>query len=161
MSPYFIDFEGFQYRGQYIIKELCIMDVDKPLQPLYYMFTPITNWSRLSVDERLQFGYQKKYIHHIDWYAGHVLYSQKAIMQQIKQDFQLWDVGIFYVMDRFNGDKLKFLKQEFPQLRMSNYNITFHSLPRISSNIQCIYCNHGAHCAYLKCMRLCYHYIPA
>jgi hypothetical protein len=38
MSPFIIEFEAFQHRGHYKLKELCIMDMENPLSPLYFIF---------------------------------------------------------------------------------------------------------------------------
>ena len=160
MGPYFIDFEAFHYRGHYKIKELCIIDVDSPLTPLYIVFDSHSSWMELGEEEQYQYTYQTRKIHHIKWCEGDVKYCSNCIMHHIKNCFPCCSNGLFYVMDsQHNGQKVKFLKQEFPELKILNYNITFKSLPNITKNITCLFREHGDHCAYLKCMRLCCHYM--
>ena len=161
MGPHFIDFEAFQYQGQYKIKELCIIDVDKPLTPLYYVFDSPSSWRELDDDQQYQYSYQTRKIHHLKWHEGDNCYCANCVMYHIKNDFPYWCNGIFYVMDCYNGQKVKFLMQEFPELNIVNYNVTFKQLPYITRNITCLHRDHGVHCAYLKCMRLCYHYMNA
>ena len=161
MPPYFIDFEAFQYQSHYTMKELCIIDVDKPFSPLYFLFGPSTKWQDLEHERQRQHEYQTREIHHIEWNEGVTRNCPKCVMYHIKQWFPLWSSGIFYVMDRHNGQKMKFLKEKLPQLNIVNYNMTFNNLPMISGNIACIYREHGEHCAYLKCVRLCSHYMNA
>ena len=69
--------------------------------------------------------------------------------------------AIFYVMDQVDGAKINYLKEEFPELNLINYNVVFNSLPLIPHNIKCFHREHGDHCAYLKCMRLYHNYICA
>ena len=106
-------------------------------------------------------SYQSRKIHHLKWHEGGSRYCSNCVMYRIRNDFPSWCSGIFYVMDCCNGQKVKFLMHEFPELNIVNYNMTFKNLPCISRNITCIHREHGHHCAYLKCMRLCCHYMNA
>ena len=48
-SVCFIDFEAFYDNdGQYIVKEMCIMNVDNMFYPLHYVFKPILKWNNLA-----------------------------------------------------------------------------------------------------------------
>jgi len=53
MGPFFIDFEAFQHgSGKFLIKELCILDIDRPLFPLYFLFEPLQEWSTLTTAQK-------------------------------------------------------------------------------------------------------------
>jgi hypothetical protein len=158
MPPYFIDFEAFRYKkNNYIIKELAMLDVNKPLVPLYYVFKNVKPWSALTLEERMQFTFLSKYIHHLTWCEGTSRFCADCIWYHLKLLFPDCESGITYVMG--GGEKLKFLQELFPKLRLVQYNITFKSLPMIAPSIQCLHRQHGEHCAYRKTLRLFHHYI--
>ena len=143
-----------------VLKELCVVDVDQPFAPLYYLFAPRGGWQQLSERQRTTYDFERDSIHHLDWAEGHIRYCRKCVMHHIKQAFpNSWSGSLFYVMEaQANGQKLKFLEKEFPELHLLNYNITFDNLPFLPGNIICPHRFHGQHCAYLKCMRLCAHF---
>jgi hypothetical protein len=157
MSPFFIDFEAFQHGdGKFRIKELCIMDVEQPLTPLYFLFKAERKWNSLTSGEQQTYSYQQRYLHHLCWEEGRTRYCRKCVWHHIKMQFPECRNHIFYVMGK---QKLEFLKEVFPSLNFCEYNITFHQLPQIADNISCFYRYHGEHCACLKCYRLYTHYI--
>ena len=157
MAIYFIDFEAFQYKDEaFVIKELCVLNVDRPLLPLYFMFGPVEPWHMLSTSARKQYRYQSKHIHGLEWSEGVSRYCRSCVLHHIKLAFPLCMAGIFYVMGK---EKTEFLTGEFPDLNFVEYNITFNNLPLLPSNLVCYHREHGEHCAYRKCLRLCHHYV--
>ena len=54
MGPYIIDFEAFQHGDeQFKIKEICVLDVDRPLAPLYVLYEADRSWDSLTSSEQL------------------------------------------------------------------------------------------------------------
>lgn len=156
MPPYFIDFEAFRYKKEkFLIKELAMVDVDKPLTPIYFIFNAKTGWQQLTSDQKLQFKYQSNHIHHLRWNEGVSRYCKACVWHHMKTDFPLCESAITYVMGK---EKMTFLKQQFPKLRLVEYNITFKALPDIPKTIMCVHREHGEHCAYRKTLRLFHHY---
>lgn len=132
-----------------------MLDVDKPLTPLYYIFVANNLWNDLPSDEKVQYRYQSRYIHKLLWNEGHSRYCKECIWHHIKDVFPYSDTAITYVMGK---EKMDFLKKEFPKLPLVEYNITFNTLPDIPKTIMCLHNEHGEHCAYRKTMRLFHHY---
>ena len=157
MGPYFIDFEAFRNKNeQFILKELVMIDVDKPLTPLYYIFGPPKPWMCLDRSARRQYSFQTKMIHHLCWNEGGTRYCKECIWQHMKLSFPECDRRVCYVM---GAEKMMFLKKEFPHLCLVEYNITFKTLPFLLSNVMCVLGrDHGEHCAYRKTLRLLQHY---
>ncbi len=140
------------------MKELCILDVDRPLHPLYFIFTPPYTWSTLSANEQETFDYQERYLHQLSWSEGESRYCRKCIYHHIKENFVGCESSIFYVMGH---EKCKVLAKTFPKLNFMEYNVTFKKLSPTPHNIVCHYRNHGEHCAALKCFQLYDHYISS
>lgn len=156
MPPYFIDFEAFKYKNNdFIIKELVILDVSRPLTPLYYLFEAPTPWRHLSVDEKIQHRFVTKNIHNLRWSEGDVRYCKECVWHHIKNVFPDCRSALTYVM---GPEKMQFLKEEFPELNLVEYNVTFKTLPQIPITIHCLHREHGEHCAYRKTLRLFHHY---
>jgi hypothetical protein len=158
MGPYFIDFEAFQHgSGTYKIKELCIIDVDRPLSPLYFVFSAPKRWSALTLEQQKTFEYETTNLHGLHWDEGTIRYCRRCIWYWIKTTFPHCRNTVFYVMGK---QKMDFLQQEFSELKFCEYNITLHNLPYLPPNIKCLYREHDLiHCACLKCYRLFQHYI--
>jgi len=133
MAPFFIDFEAFQHGNEdIIIKELCIVDANNPLIPLYFIFHPIKNWCYLDLARQKTYNYQFQNIHNLGWNEGTSHYCRRCVYYYIKQAFPYeYRNGIFYVMGE---QKLNFLKQQFTHLKFCLYNITFDDLPALSTN---------------------------
>lgn len=158
-GPFFIDFEAFQHEGETIIKELCIMECNRPLLPIYYIFSPPYDYKNIEYPMKKSISWQTKNFHYLHWSEGDRIFCPCCVMRHIKEIFPAWDLGIFYVMESvIDGPKVKTLKDAFPLLDIVNYNVTFKSLPPVPANISCFYREHGDHCAYLKCMRMLQHY---
>jgi hypothetical protein len=157
---YFIDFEAFQHGEEDPqFKELCIIDASRPMEPLYYVFQPSMNWEELPSERQSTYNYNTRRIHHLHWLDGITRYCKKCIMHHVKMKFPNWSNGLFYVLDKVEGPKVKFLKQEFPQLNIVNYNgLTFKTLPTPSIHMDCPYRPHGKHCAFQKCLQLYTHF---
>lgn len=163
MSIYFMDFEGFQ-SGQTtpVLKELVIISVENPLNPLYFNFMPPMTWDVLDAEQRRNYHYQTSRLHHIQWFEGYARYCKTCLWYHLTLAFPDWQQGIFFVMDRAHGTKIAHLRQEFPQLNIQPYTcVTFRSLPELTEHHKCPYRDHGEHCAYLKCLKLYQHYIHA
>ena len=148
-GPYFVDFEAFQHGNErFQVKELCVIDVDFPLEPLYFLFE---SQAPTSPEAQTTYNYQTNHIHHLHWNEGTSRYCKACIIYYIKKQFPYASNGIFYVMGK---QKLAFLKEEFPLFNFVEYNATMETLTTIPLNIHCLHHNHGEHCACLKCYRL-------
>lgn len=158
MGPYFIDFEAFQHGdGPFKIKELCIIDADRVLSPIYFIFRAPKSWNSLSAEEQRTYSYETNQLHGLQWNEGATRYCRRCTWYWIKEAFPLCRNSIFYVMGQ---QKMQFLQQEFPELNFCEYNVTLQTLPSIPPNIRCLYRDHDqTHCACLKCYRLYQHYI--
>ena len=97
-GPYFIDLEAFQHGHKTIIKELCILDIHRPLRPLYFLFTPPQIWQTLSAAELDSYDYQERHIHQLLWGEGKSRYCRKCVYHHIKENFPACENAIFYVM---------------------------------------------------------------
>ena len=158
VGPFFIDYEAFQHGNDVIMKELCIMDYNRPLTPLYYVFMPPYDYKDIDKDMKQSFKWETKHHHHLHLREGNTMFCKSCIMRHISDTFLSWDLGVFYVMEnQAGGPKVQLLKAIFPLLTIVNYNVSFNFLPKLS-NVKCIYRRHGEHCAYLKCMRMIQHY---
>lgn len=153
---YFLDYEGFQ-SGQLapIMKELAVISVENPQNPLYFNFNSPHPWEVLNDEQRRTYHYQTTRLHHIQWYEGYARYCKECMWYHFSLAFPQWQQGDFYVMDRMNGIKITYLRQEFPQLNILPYtSVSFRTLPDLDDHHKCPYRDHGKHCAYLKCLKL-------
>lgn len=157
---FFVDFEAFQHGGQDpMMKELCIMNASQPMDLLYYVFKPNLDWQELSSEERTTHFYGTRRIHHLHWVDGSTRYCKNCVMHHVKTKFPKWQNAMFYVLDKVEGPKVKFLKKEFPELNLVNYNgLTFKTLPPAIISMDCPYRPHGKHCAFQKCLQLYTHF---
>lgn len=158
---FFLDFEGFKHgQDQMRIKELCVINADQPWDPLYYVFRFEENeWNMLSADEQKTHNYASRRLHKLHWLDGICRYCKECIFYHLRQKFPRWNEGIFYVLDTANGPKVQFLTQEFPELRIVNYNgLTFKTLPEPRFQMICPFRDHGKHCAFRKCQQLFTHF---
>jgi hypothetical protein len=156
MSPFFIEFEGFQHKnGSFIFKELCVVDVDHPYDYLYYTFKNYVEWSSLCDKDKITNQYLTNNHHKLDWYEGDSRFCATCIQYFIQQRYPNWRNGIFYTMEsQVEGPKVKAIRSHFPDLNVVHYNSTLSKLPLLESNISCPHRAHGEHCAYRKCIRL-------
>jgi hypothetical protein len=157
---FFIDFEAFQHGDEEPqMKELCVIDADRPMEPLYFVFTPHMDWYCLSEEHRKTYNYQTRRVHRLHWLDGITRYCRECVLFHIAMKFPRWKHGMFYVLDKPVGPKVEFLNQEFPQLRVVNYNgLTFNTLPEPCIILSCPYKAHGKHCAFRKCLQLYTHF---
>ena len=118
MSHYFIDFEGFKYHGRYDIKELCIINVDNPLDPVHYIFDVANSWTTLNQHQQDLYNYQTNEVHCLYWNEGNTRYCRKCIMHHIMKAFPYYSNGTFYALDE---EKTSTLKHKFPSLNIVNY----------------------------------------
>lgn len=157
MSTFFLDFEAFQHgKEDFRVKELCILDVTKPLKPLNLVFKPEIRWDELSKPHQRTFSYQENNIHHLSWDEGTTRYCAKCVMHMIKQQFPVVTSynTICFVAGR---EKTKFIQREFPMLNIFAYDrsASFKDLPAAPSHLSCNYRDHSReHCAMLKCYQL-------
>ena len=147
----FIEFEGFQleYGKRWIIKELCVLDQEQPLKPLYYLFTSDLPFESLSQDEKFQVGFVTTNIHGISWFEGTSRFCASCVENRIIEDFG--NTCEFYTMGE---TKVKVLSELFPRLRIHNVDRSFKTLPNLMPHITCLHRVHGEHCAVRKCYRL-------
>jgi len=158
MPPYFVDFEAFQHgEERFHIKELCIIDVDNPLKPVYFLFKADKNWHGLSDCVKQTYNFQTNNLHQLAWNEGETRYCRRCVQYCVETIFPLCRNGIFYVM---GTQKLKYLQDQFPKWNFAEYMILMKDLPLLPPNIGCIYRAHGEHCACLKCYQLVKHYLP-
>ena len=163
----FIDFEAFQHGDEdFIIKELCVLDVRAPTQPLYFLFKPPTQWCKLSREQRRTYSYQERHLHHISWNAGEQHYCPNCIQRYIKKKLPSATAEqssssppIFYTV---GAQKAAFLAKEFSDLNISMYDCSsYKDLPHAPTHIVCMNyrCHLVEHCALLKCYRMYHHYL--
>lgn len=158
----FADFEAFQHGDErFQVKELCILDRDSPMNPLYFLFKPPRAWDLLSHDQRRTYIYEERNIHGLAWGEGETRYCASCIWHYIKQAYPLVAAGVDHVCYVLGTQKVNFLKEEFPELNVVEYNsMTLKELPHAPSHLICKYRAHGRreHCAMLKCYRLLSHF---
>lgn len=160
MGIYFVDFEAFQHGDEsFQVKELCIIDIDRPLRPLYILYAPKISWAKLSHNQKMTYLYQTHNLHHLDYNEGYIDYSEGYTWQAIMKHFPMCrnHGAIFYIMGK---QKMEFMKKSYPQLNWCEYHVTLNNLPLLPRNISCLYRTHNyTHCACLKTYRLYQHYI--
>ena len=155
---FFIDFEAFQIAkgGDYIIKELAIVNSHNPLEPLYYLFEAPYPWHDLTEEQKRQCSYQSRNIHHLTWQDGIQRYCCNCVQYIILNELEFATSIPFYVM---GNQKYKFLEKTFPYLKFIEYTATLESLPKLYPHIRCLSREHGDHCALKKAYRLYLHYV--
>ena len=168
MPPFFIDFEacGGGGDGEFVIKELCIMDCTRPLDPIHFIYQPTIPWRCLTDAQRRTCIYLTKHYHKLAYSEGRAdgsYFCAACIERQLDDKFpSQWRNELFYVMDGMvdGGPKYKFLHRKLPKLRLVNYHISLKRLTPLpqSQMLTCPHRNHGSHCAYLKCCRLVYEF---
>ena len=149
----FIEIEGFQIDNgkKWVIKELCVLDQENILKPLYYLFTIDVPFNSLSNDEKFQVKFVAGNIHGLNWYEGTTKFCVNCVEKKIIEDFGL---GVeFYTMGE---QKTHFLSNLFPNIRIINVGDerTIKTLPNLMPHITCLHRHHGEHCAVRKCYRL-------
>ena len=142
MAPvFFIDFEGFQHGREDIqIKELVVLDHDQPSLPLYFLFDTSIMANNNDEYEKIwkTYNYQTSRLHHLEFTEGHTHYCASCIFHHIISNFPNCANGLFYVLDHVNGNKVRKLRRDFPQLRFVNYSRpTMDSLPLEPNGVYC------------------------
>ena len=136
---YFIDLEAlYDNNGNYIIKELCIMNVYDILNPLHFVFK--LPWFIQTVKTYGTNLYLMRYRHGLSWFEGRTTFQKANIERMLSKN------SIYYVKDAVDGQKIRTLKECFPSLRIVNYSPT--KLQSIPTNTTCPWRNHGSNCAY-------------
>lgn len=157
MSVFFIDFEAFQDNdANYLIKEMCIMNVNNILEPFYYMFVMSEEIGSFSKSTQRTNDYLRRWRHHLLWNEGDCIFDANKVLKEL----QAIDNSLFYVNDELGGKKIYTVKKIFPNLRILNYNCS-NINGKIPENISCPRYNHGECCAYKKCLKLCVHYLSS
>ena len=135
MPPYVLDI--LMTTGEQL-KELCILDVDAPHNPLYYIFRqPTPHTTTTTTDEDLQ------------WWEGNSRCCHNCVMFHIKEAYpDTWSSSVFYVAE----EKVTLARELFPELPIWGAKSPSSS-SSFSSNI-CLFREHGHNCAYILCMRL-------
>lgn len=144
MATYFIDFQGFRTDENIIIKELCIMDANNILYPLFGMFKFSTPSSIFSDHTQAINNYLSLHHHTLRWEEG----DQSFCGGCINAD----ESGLYYVYDVEDGFKMNTLRRIFPRLRLVVY--AKESILDVPSNISCMWREHGTHCAYKTCLSM-------
>jgi hypothetical protein len=157
-SVFFIDFEAFQHGEEsFQVKELCVLDAAKPLNPLYLLFKPPMSWSDLNHEQKRTYAYQEHNLHHIAWNEGRdERYCGSCLKHRIMKEFPLAasPESVCYVL---GNQKADFLQDELPELNIMEYvyACAYKDLPHAPNHLTCIYRNHSReHCATLKCYRM-------
>ena len=92
MPPYFIDFEAFQHGdGDFEVKELCMVDVDKPFgKHLYLLFRPSGEWYNLEHGAQCTYNYQTQHLRRLGWYEGVTPYCRYLVLHEITKYFPMF-----------------------------------------------------------------------
>ena len=155
-----MDFEAFQHgQEDFILKELCFFDSEKPLSPLYYTFKPPVPWDQLSSEQQHTFAYEEQHLHHLKWSEGKTRYCRNCVLYHLERAFPLIYNHKCYVLGQ---QKMEFLQCEFPELDIVNYSAadSFKDLPHAPPHLSCLFrCHSLEHCAVIKCYRLYSHFI--
>ena len=148
MSCFFIDITGFvDNDGDLIIKEICIMNIQNILQPLYLICKNMPDWNSLSLLSKQRNEDMSNLNLHLTWDEGNDVFCSFCLSHSI-----LVKSEIFYVMDDNDGRKLKTLKSLFPKWRFANYSLNANSHCQLPTNISCPWREHGPNCAYKHCL---------
>lgn len=156
MPPLFIAVEGFKTRGggdEFKIKELCILDANKPLAPLYFTFKFTRQWCSLKDADKTFFHTQTRDRHQLIWDEGESRFCPSCVEFHIRQSFPAYKSQIFYML-ACGLVEIDFVRMKLPMLNIMLYDTPQYSLPSLAHNILCPYREHGYFCAYLTCMRL-------
>jgi len=104
MTVFFIDFEAFHdNNANYLIKELCIMNVNNILQPYYYMFAMTESMGILSRRSQNINEYLWLWRHHLRWIDGDCKFDPTQIVNDLQA---VPNDALFYVNDQINEKKL-------------------------------------------------------
>ena len=147
----FIEIEGFKHENRFIIKELCVLDDQNPLCPLYYIFKEEFPFTQLTLDEQRQVAFVSGNLHGLTWKEGITQFCASCVERKIIEDFDNNGLLEFYTMGE---EKVKFLSDLFPRLRILHVKKTFKLLPYLMPHITCLHRPHGERCALRKCYRL-------
>jgi hypothetical protein len=164
-SVFFIDFEAFQHGGEdFSVKELCIVDIAKPMKALYYMYLPPCDWDALTHDQRRTYNYAYRALHRLSWDEGYTRFCTECLHRDM--DRYLFgatnrESSVFYVIGR---QKTEFLQRILPAYKFVNYQEAFNvssfkDLPESVFGSRCLHRAHGDRCAVLKCYRMLQHFI--
>ena len=157
MATGFIDIEAFRDdNANYVIKELCIMDVCSMFEPLVYVFRPNMLWRNLTDKAKTVNGFLIRHRHGLQWHEGNSYFCTQCIGKDICDRFDIRNT-MFYVKDQIDGQKFTTLHLLFPELNMTTYSISTDSV--VPDNIICPYREHGPYCAYRKCLKLCVDFV--
>lgn len=154
MSTWFIDAKLFSDNGdEKLIKELCIMNVDDPLNAFYFIYYEQKPWLSLSSKARYDNNFLTSHYHLLGWREGQDVFCPSCAIESTQADV---NTSLFYVIDSPTGSKINTIKKYFPMIRVTNYTMPYTPLPE---NISCPWRPHGIHCAYKQCFMGCMHYI--
>ena len=156
MPPYVLDFLMTTLpRGGSTsehLKELCILDVEAPQNPLYYIFRllpPTTTTT--TTDAAASVNDSDGDNDTLQWWEGKSRYCHNCVMFHIKEAYpNTWSSSIFYVRE----EKLTLARDLFPELPIWGTKSLSSSSSSSSHNITCLFREHDPNCAYILCMRL-------
>lgn len=161
-AVYLIDFQGFQHgTEEFIIKEMCILDVSKPTRPLHTVYLPPCCWYELSREQKRTYHYQSKALHKLSWDEGTIKFCRECLMRAMDRWLFTTNsryLSVFYVM---GAQKTEILKRLLPQCNIVNYQDAFKviSLPEATQTARCVHREHGDYCSVKKCYALYWHFI--
>ena len=163
-TVYLVDFQGFQHGFEdFIIKELCIIDVSKPARPLHTLYLPPRCWNQLSRQQKRTYYYQTRRLHQIGWDEGYVRFCKECL----QRDMERWlftknnsSMSVFYVMGQ---QKAAILQRLLPDYKIVNYQEAFNvkscnDMPKAPSYARCAHREHGDYCAVKRCFSMYIHF---
>lgn len=167
MATFFLDFEAFQVEPiSYILKELCILDLDNPLRPLYLLFNAPYDIGILNETQQRTVRYCETHLHRIAWkQKGNTQSTASDLLELMMQHFGKLKLNINSTIYIVGGiQKTNYIKSLLPTFRIITYKCRVRDLPTVPSHIRCmsaVVSHSKVHCACLKCYGLYLHYIDS
>lgn len=121
---YVLDIQGFkQAGGDYVVKELAIVPLDKKKQSVVFLFEAPYPWGRLSDKYKRENAWLEQYYHGIPWNSGTVPYNllKDTLKENLDDATKVYVMGEIYKLwlDRFhfvNFPIENILEKGFPSL---------------------------------------------
>ena len=164
-TVYLVDFQGFQHGTEDVtVKELCIIDVSKPVRPFHTVYLPPCCWYQLSREQKRTYYYQSRQVHQLAWDEGYIRFCKECLLR----DMERWlfttnncNRSLFYVMGE---QKTAFLQRLLPDYKIVNYQEAFNvtsskDMPVVPPYVRCAHRDHGDYCAVKKCYSMYMHFM--
>ena len=161
-TVYLIDFQGFQHGSEeFVIKEMCILDVSKPTRPLHTVYLPPCCWFELSREQKRTYHYQSRALHKLGWDEGNMRFCKECLLRAMDRwlfNTNSRNLSVFYVMGHQKAEILQRLR---PECNIVNYQEAYNlrALPEATSTARCVHREHGDYCAVKKCYAMYWHFI--